>query len=152
MQVITAPSTKNATGTTLFLAGGISNSPNWQSLIIERLEKYDVAVFNPRRKKFPKGRVAERKQISWEHVRLRRADIVCFWFSPETLDPITLFELGAALERKAILVIGIHPDYRRKFDVEVQVSLQRPNQKIHHSFTAFIRAIEKSLTTENHNR
>ncbi len=71
------------------------------------------------------------KQIDWKHRHLRKADAVAFWFPCETLCPITLYELGAWSvyrdERgQKPLFIGVHPDYKRRQDVEIQTRLVRP--------------------------
>jgi hypothetical protein len=145
MQLIMAPSAEKAKFKTLFLAGGITNCPDWQAEIARRLEDRDITIHDPRRRKFPKGRAAERKQIQWEYERLRSADLVSFWFPSESLDPITLFELGSALERNAKLVIGVHPGYQREFDVKTQVSLKLPRQKICRSLGALTQEIKKTL-------
>jgi len=64
---------------------------------------------------------------------LKSADIIIFWFSGATLCPITLFELGAALERNQKIIVGIEPNYKRKIDVEVQTKLMNKNIPIVYS-------------------
>jgi len=41
-----------------------------------------------------------------------------------------LFELGKVLDKKYNLFVGVHPDYERRFDLEVQVELVRPEIEI----------------------
>lgn len=66
-------------------------------------------------------------QIEWEFRHLRRATAVLFWFPPETLCPIALFELGGRVQvREQALFVGTDPDYARKLDVEIQLRLARP--------------------------
>jgi hypothetical protein len=102
----------------LFLAGGITNCYDWQKDVIARIGEYPISIFNPRRVGFDlSNKFDSRIQREWEFGRLRRANVIFFWFAPETLCPITLFELGAALERGQKLIIGCHPDYARKDDV-----------------------------------
>lgn len=112
--------------TKLFLAGGITNCSDWQKQVVESLRDIQgITVFNPRRANFDvTNSNASKDQIFWEYHRIREATHIMFWFTPETLCPITLFELGAALERNHNLIIGCHPDYKRKFDVEYQASLK----------------------------
>jgi hypothetical protein len=62
-------------------------------------------------------------QITWEYTRLNMADIIAFWFPQESICPITLFELGAHLSGNKKILVGIHPNYPRRFDVETQVIL-----------------------------
>jgi hypothetical protein len=58
-----------------------------------------------------------------------------FYFAQETLCPITLFELGAALERniyttfKQDIIVYCEPEYSRKFDVELQIKLAMKNAR-----------------------
>jgi hypothetical protein len=58
-----------------------------------------------------------------------------FYFAQETLCPITLFELGAALERniyvtiKQDIIVYCEPEYSRKFDVELQTKLAMKNAR-----------------------
>jgi hypothetical protein len=66
-------------------------------------------------------------QIAWEYRHLRRATAVLFWFPPETLCPIALFELGGrTLVPGQPLFVGTDPAYQRRLDVEVQLRLARP--------------------------
>lgn len=113
----------------IFLAGGISNCADWQEGTGERLAADTSAIiFNPRRTDFDMNAYEEisRQQIKWEYAALRIAKVNLFWFPPETLCPITLLELGSAMERlpQGALMVGCHPDYQRKFDVEVQMALR----------------------------
>lgn len=112
----------------VFIAGGISNCPDWQTEIITVMntEKFDVV--NPRRDTgFDKTGATVQEQITWEYTALARVDSCIFWFPCETLNPITLFELGKMLTRAYYhdvkLAIGWHPEYQRAFDLEVQIDL-----------------------------
>ena len=147
MQYIEAPNQEAPKHKSLFLAGGITNCPDWQSQVIEKLRGLDIAVFNPRRKNFSLDDPnAAEEQIRWEYERLRRADVISFWFSEGSLNPIILFELGAALERQTPLVIGVHLAYPRKQDVEIQVALQKPDLRIVFDLSDLIGAIRKSMS------
>jgi hypothetical protein len=129
MQVIEAVSREDQKhSTSLFLAGGITGCPDWQAEVLENIKELNITVFNPRRKDFPiHDPSASEEQITWEYYKLRQATFVSFWFPKETLCPIVLFELGAALERTKNLFVGVHPEYPRRQDVEIQTKLQRPN-------------------------
>jgi hypothetical protein len=61
---------------------------------------------------------------------LRRATARLFWFPSETLCPIALFELGCCTRSDEPLFVGVDPTYRRRFDVEEQLKLARPDVKI----------------------
>jgi hypothetical protein len=119
----------------LFLAGGITDCPDWQSVLVEDLAHLDVIVYNPRRREFDVSDLSHtEEQIRWEYRHLRRADAVLFWFPSETLCPIVLFELGvqSAIAGRTIFV-GVHPEYKRRADVLVQMSLVRPDVEVVHS-------------------
>lgn len=116
--------------TTVFLAGSITNAVDWQTIAKGLLEN-DFHVFNPRRDSFDVTSPSEElTQITWEHDHLERADIVLFWFSNETLAPTTLYELGKYCTGKTI-VVGTHPEYKRRRVVEIQLKLVGYNQPIH---------------------
>tara|TARA_B100001778_G_scaffold334986_1_gene350439 strand:+ start:11759 stop:12208 length:450 start_codon:yes stop_codon:yes gene_type:complete len=115
----------------LFIAGGITGTEDWQKPFIEYLKELNIMVLNPRRKDFPMGDPeAGAEQIEWEHHALSVATAVSFWFPPETLCPISLFELGTFMKQNRPLFVGCHPDYARAFDVQKQVSLYRPEVQV----------------------
>src|SRR5262249_22968491 len=110
----------------VFLAGGITNCPDWQAEMTTHLQDEPVTLLNPRRCNFPIGAPdAAPKQIAWEHRHLRLADAVLFWFPCETLCPIVLYELGAWSMTDKPLFVGAHPAYERLHDVVVQTGLVR---------------------------
>lgn len=113
----------------LFLAGSITGAYDWQSYAAEKLSMYDVV--NPRRANYSTMDPAvELEQITWEFDHLKHCSNILFWFSHETLAPITLFEYGSML-RKVVersndvqhVFVGVHPDYKRKSDVMIQTKL-----------------------------
>ncbi len=112
----------------VFLAGGISNCPDWQAQLLELLRDTNWLVLNPRREDFDlsDSRMAE-MQIEWEYRHLALSDAIAFWFPPQTLCPITLYELGKWSMTNKPLLIGVDPLYARRFDVIVQTRLARPN-------------------------
>ena len=116
----------------VFLAGGITNCPDWQSDIRTKLK--NITMFNPRRKDFPMGDPgAALKQIKWEHDYFRVANSILFWFPCETLCPIVLYELGAWSMTSKSIFVGVHPEYARRQDVEIQTRLVRPEVMIAYS-------------------
>jgi hypothetical protein len=135
--VIEAPneiySLKNHKNLKMFLAGGISKCPDWQSYVIGELKNVDnLTIYNPRRKKFPIDNPAEaEQQITWEFNHLRDATVLFFWFSRGSLNPIALYELGMWCNSDdKIAIIGVDPEYERKSDVIMQTNLARPNIEI----------------------
>ena len=129
----------------VFLAGGITGCPEFQTEICQALKSVpdDLVIFNPRRKDFPiYDPSAAQDQITWEFNALRQADLITFWFPKETLCPIVLLELGSWIVQKKPLVIGCHPDYARKQDVEIQASLARPGLPIFDNLEDIIMGIK----------
>lgn len=121
----------------LFLAGSITGARNWQKEIafttynnthfdIRLVDEFNV--FNPRRENFDASDAnVEKEQITWEfHCINQLCDKVLFWFSHETVAPITLFEYGKILKTHAPrnVFVGIDPEYKRKNDVIIQTCLE----------------------------
>jgi hypothetical protein len=126
----------------IFLAGGITDCPDWQSEIIRLLAHTDVVLLNPRQKQFPiHDPDAAKKQIHWEHQHLRKADEILFWFPQESICPIVLYELGAWSMTDKRIYIGVHPHYPRRADVEIQTQLTRPEVRIDYSLEELARQI-----------
>lgn len=108
----------------IFLAGGITGCPDWQSVLIPLISHLDITIYNPRRDHFDvKDFSVAETQIAWEYERLHCVDAVSFWFAKETIQPIVLFELGGALERPITVFVGVHDAYPREFDVKKQIEL-----------------------------
>lgn len=114
----------------VFLGGGISNCPDWQSEIITLLGDTDLTLLTPRREGVLQ-KSWEQEQITWEYKALRIAETVMFWFPSETLCPITLFELGVFTQRlDTRLIVGTDPAYQRRSDVLIQLQLARPEVEV----------------------
>jgi len=121
----------------IYLAGGISDCPGWQFEVARMLGETEYTVLNPCRVDFPMDDPhAAEQQIVWEYRHLRLADAILFWFPCETLCPITLYELGQWSATQKPLFVGVHPDYKRRRDVEIQMGLSRPNVEIVYSLRA----------------
>lgn len=125
-----APKDFEANHIDLFLAGGISNCPDWQADALTMLQDTHLVVANPRRSEGLENTGTEAAiQIAWEQQALIKADKILFWFPEETLCPITLLELGVQIGKldKPIFV-GTHPNYARRFDIIEQLGLvDHPN-------------------------
>ena len=131
MKYVEAPEIYYTLKQSIFLAGGITNCPNWQKKMVQLLKNTDtdLVIYNPRRENFPiDDPTAAYKQIEWEFKMLDSVDMILFWFSRGSLNPIVLFEYGKWLmntryEYKPIFV-GIDPEYKRIKDVEIQTRLE----------------------------
>ena len=130
----------------LFLAGGITNCPNWQEKIVNYLKNEDIYILNPRRKNFPiDDPNASEEQIRWEFNALQLADIISFWFPKETLCPITLYELGFWNNSEKPIIIGMDKKYKRKQDVIIQSKLIRDTVNINYTLKELAKNIIEYL-------
>lgn len=116
----------------VFLAGGITGCPDWQAGAAAALADSCV-VLNPRRAAFDVDDPdAAAEQIAWEHKHLHLPKMVTmFWFPACAMQPIALFELGAALERETLdrpVTVGADPNYPRRFDIVEQLRHYSPGK------------------------
>lgn len=115
----------------LFLAGGITNCPDWQQEVISDLKNLpSLTIFNPRRKEFPiDDPSASNEQIKWEFDFLKSATEIAVWFSQGSINPIVLYELGIWVNARPHIpaFVGIDPGYVRTQDVITQTELARPD-------------------------
>src|SRR5574343_1260961 len=94
------------------------------------------SCFNPRREAFDVTDASQdRVQIPWEFRMLRFAHFNLFYFSLETFAPISMWELGAALERSVTsgernIYVALHPEYKRRNDVIIQTETIRADSQI----------------------
>jgi len=133
MKYIESPKIYKGKEKSLFLAGGITNCPDWQWRVkaLLGIENVNIVLFNPRRENFPiDDPSAAETQIRWEFEHLRQASMILFWFPSETLCPIVLYELGTWSMTDKKIFVGIHPEYKRRQDVEIQTRLVRWEVKI----------------------
>lgn len=149
MQLIEAPNKAKALigYPSVFLAGGITNCPDWQTEVIKAFKGERITIYNPRRANFPMNDPsAAKEQIEWEYNMLRVCNLASFWFSVGSLNPIVLFELGATLERdNQKIVVGCHPGYERIADVQVQTALRQPDIHIKFLLSHLVGAIRHKL-------
>ena len=127
-----------------FLAGGITNCHDWQSDVVRLLSDTNITFLNPRREDFDvNNKTHSELQIVWEHAHLGSVEVIAFWFPWETLCPISLFELGAHINKK--IIVGVDPEYQRKFDVIQQMKLARPDLTVMTSFDDFVAEIRQTI-------
>lgn len=157
--IIEAPnevhSLENYNNLKMFLAGGITNCPDWQSYVINELKDLDgLTIYNPRRKNFPiNNPKASEEQIIWEFNHLRDADFLFFWFSKGSLNPIVLYELGMWVNSSDVpTFVGVDPQYERKQDVYIQTKLARPDLIIHDSIEEMIEKINEMFNEIKYNQ
>lgn len=147
MKYIEAPDDFQWNEKSLFVAGWISNCPDWQKEFIAYFRDTSLALINPRRYDFDVTNPdMEEEQITWEHVHLEKSDAISFWFPKETLCPITLFELWKYAKSNKQLFVGVDPDFQRKRDIEIQMRLIRPEIKIHYTIEALAKDVLDTLS------
>lgn len=149
LQYVKAPSDEAVLRpVSVFLAGGVPENQDWQGALALFLEDRDIyaAIFDPKRDDYEELSPEDFEgQIRWEFEKQREASLIAFWFCAETPCPVTLYELGAALERGAKVVIGVHAEYRRKKDVIVQAKVRRPEVEVHEGWESFREAVADEL-------
>ena len=146
MKIITAPEiyTPEDYHISCFLAGGITNCPDWQSEVIKQLfdftlGPFEPVIFNPRRENFPiEDKSAAFQQIEWEYDMLEKCNIFSMYFSSgESDQPICMYELGRNILRIQMrypsdwedrIIISVEDGYRRKQDVLIQTELATNNK------------------------
>lgn len=109
----------------LFLAGSIEmgKATDWQATVTQALADVDVLICNPRRQAWDASWPQSIhfppfvEQVEWELEALERADLILFYFAPDTKAPITLLELGLNAQRK--LLVCCPEGYWRKGNVDV---------------------------------
>ena len=132
MKIVTAPENYATSHIKIFLAGGITNCHDWQQNVIDHLKYFEqyypklknAIVYNPRREDF--GDLSPEKeyeQILWEYRYLKACDIfTCFFDASESVQPITLYELGRWAHKKENIITVVEGYYRAN-DVLIQTAL-----------------------------
>lgn len=97
----------------VFLGGSIEMgvAEKWQDRIVNDLSKSTCLILNPRRDDWDASWVQDPtkgtkfwQQVSWELQGQEVADIICYYFDPNTKSPITLLELGLFGQQTNVLV------------------------------------------------
>lgn len=141
IKIITAPEYPEIPDSAIkiFLAGGITNCPEWQQELITLFKNFfetdkEVYIFNPRRENFPiDDPSAASEQITWEFKMLEICDIFTMLFCDADSDqPICFYELGRNIERiktrfpedwQDRIVISTDENFKRSEDVIIQTDL-----------------------------
>lgn len=121
-----APLPAGTTEPVLFLAGSIEmgHAADWQTRVQDALAEADVCILNPRRDDWDASweqtidNPQFRGQVEWELGGLERADVIAFYFAPDTKAPITLMELGLCA-RTGKAIVACPDGYWRKGNVDV---------------------------------
>jgi Nucleoside 2-deoxyribosyltransferase like len=126
MKVYLAPEIYTVTDrTSIFLAGSIEmgKAEDWQTLITQELEEFDIDILNPRRRDWDSS--WEQKitnpqfyqQVNWELNSLDHANIIVMYLQPGTISPISLLELG--LYKHKNILVCCPEGFHRKGNVDI---------------------------------
>lgn len=127
MKHIQAPNKYDHDSYKIFLAGSIEmgRAEGWQKYIVEQLGDCDdsVTILNPRRDDWDssweqsKNNEKFNEQVLWELSGLMEADLIVFYFSPGTISPISLMELGFVAAKN--IVVCCPDGFDRKGNVDI---------------------------------
>ena len=119
--------------TTVFLAGGITNSWDWQTEVINILDEIDkkekqqgvLRIYNPREEYNVDNKVYTMEdRIKWDYEKMNNATIFSAYLTKEATQGATLFEIGRYVTRMQMiyhsreawkhLCISIEDGYKHK--------------------------------------
>ena len=110
----------------VFLAGSIEmgRAAPWQTEVEHALALESLVILNPRRDEWDATWEQSiqnpnfRQQVEWELAAQEQADLVAFYFAPDTKSPITLLELGL-MARSGKAIVCCPDGYWRRGNIEV---------------------------------
>jgi hypothetical protein len=119
---------------TIFLAGSIGGvKKKWQAEVVKSLSDKPFIFFNPFRDDYQKDldQTIDNpqfcEQVNWELDMLDKADMIIFYFDPETDAPITLLEFGKH-SSSGKLVVCCPEGFWRKGNVDVVCKREKITQ------------------------
>lgn len=121
----------------IFLAGSIGGvKKKWQKKVIKSLSDKSFIFFNPFRDDYNKELEQTMdnpqfcEQVNWELDMLEEADIIIFYFDPETDAPITLLEFGkySNSNKTQNLIVCCPEGFWRKGNVDVVCKREKIKQ------------------------
>lgn len=115
-------------GEVIFLGGSIEMGAAcpWQDRVIDALSDRKGVILNPRRDDWdssweqdPTPGTKFHEQVTWELDGQERADILAFYFDPNTKSPITLLELGLGLGNIQPIIVYCPKTFWRYGNVKI---------------------------------
>lgn len=113
MKIIKSPDKlESSVYPTIFLGGSIEmgKAEDWQTRLITDLKDCECTIWNPRRDDWdasweqdPTPGTKFFEQVDWELTAQEQADIIVYYFDPDTKAPITLLETGLFKDSMAIV-------------------------------------------------
>ena len=124
---VQAPNEYDNDRLSIFLAGSIEMgaAEKWQDRIVKALSDTDCLVLNPRRDDFDPKASQEAdnpyfaEQVNWELDALEVADVLVFYFDPNTKSPITLMELGLMANVREKVIVCCPEGFWRRGNVQI---------------------------------
>lgn len=125
----------------------------WQDRLAESLSHFNVVLFNPRRDDWDSSWTQDptlgtqfHEQVSWELEHIDDADVVVFYFDPNTQSPITLLELGYCIGINKNMVVCCPDGYFRKGNVVI--SCAKRGVDVLNSYAEFEATVGLKVQTE----
>lgn len=132
MKVITAPedfySSIAEPAPLMFLAGSIEmdTADRWQNKVIDSFNGFEkeIVILNPRRKEWDSTWLQSidnpkfNEQVIWELKGIMNANMLLYYFDPNTKSPVTMLELGLSINNTQVYVC-CPKDFWRRGNVEV---------------------------------
>lgn len=152
----------------IFLAGSIEQgkAEQWQSKIVDAIKKMPakqikhVRIFNPRRDQWDSSweNTIENKefvdQVEWELEHIERSHLVVFYLQPETMSPISLYELGLvskdSFNVKKSVFVCCPKGFHRKGNVDIITSYFDMEEAA--SLDDLIKMIKKKIVQSNNKK
>jgi len=141
----------------VFLAGSIEQgrASSWQKKLSDELADVPkLMIFDPRREEWddtweqdPTPGTQFHEQVTWELKHILRADIVVFYFDPETQSPVTLLELGYCLGSSKPVIVCCPDGYFRKGNVVLTCNLK--SVPVLNSYDQLVSELKSQLGVEN---
>lgn len=162
MKVIQPPSSwkdfeLSYTDKVIFLGGSIEmgTATLWQDRVIDALSNKEGTILNPRRDDWDSSWVQDptpgtkfHEQVTWELDGQECADVLAYYFDPNTKSPITLLELGLALQANTnispVIVVVYCPTTFWRYG-NVKITCDRYGIHVYEDEAAFIEALRSSL-------
>ena len=155
MKVIKPPHNLSAISNnfSVFLAGSIEMgiAENWQDQIIKELSDIDSGyILNPRRDNWDASwqqsieNTVFTEQVNWELEALEKADLIIFYFSPETKSPVSMLELGLFARTKKAIVCCPNGFWRKG---NIDVVCQRYHIKQVETINELVKEIKQKVSS-----
>jgi len=97
---------------------------DWQNEVQSKLSDLNITLFNPRRSDWDETWEQDKsdknfhQQVSWELDHLEAADMILFYFAPQSKAPITLLELGL-FAKSGKCIVCCPQEYWRRGNVQI---------------------------------